>query len=121
MTFLKEQLLEKFDTRGNRRKLVDRNSEDRLRAGDIIRVHFRDRTNVLGQIIDINRCGTATNLLLRNKITRLGCEMRIPIFNPSITNIEIVEKPKKYLARSKHYYIRNTRLDVQDLEVAIKK
>ena len=94
-----------------------------LRAGDAIRVTYLDRTNVVGQVIAIKRSvnSVGTNILIRNKINKTGCEVRIPLFNPNIRNIEVINKPKKYLPRRKHFYIRNTKYDVGDVEASLKK
>lgn len=114
-------MYETLDPSGQRRELINKANPECLRAGDVIKVTYVDRTSVLGQIIAIKRSNTDSNILIRNKITRLGCEVRIPIFNPRIKNIEVIQRPKRYLARSKHYYIRNTRLDVGDLEANLRK
>lgn len=110
-----------LDPSGQRRALINKDSKNCLRAGDIIKVTYTDRTSVLGQIIAIKRSNTDSNILLRNKITKLGCEVRIPVFSPKIKNIEVIQKPARYLARAKQYYIRNTRLDVGDLEANIRR
>ena len=48
-------------------------------------------------------------------------EMRIPIFSPLIERIDVLRKSDGKRKRNKHYYIRNTRLDVGDLEAGLKK
>ena len=121
LTFLHKQLLKKYDPAGKRSALVDQKTG--LRAGDAIRVTYLDRTNVVGQGIAIKRSvnSVGTNILIRNKINKTGCEVRIPLFNPNIRNIEVINKPKKYLPRRKHFYIRNTKYDVGDVEASLKK
>lgn len=121
MTYLHKQLLQKHDPTGKRRALVDRTNG--LRAGDIIKVTYMDRTDVVGQIIAIKRGQTnlGTNILIRNKITRVGCEVRIPLFSPKLRNVELLHKPKQYNLRSKQYYIRNSKRDVDDLEAFVKR
>lgn len=116
MTYLHKELLQKYDPTGKRSALVDGHSG--LRSGDIIKVTYLDRTNVTGQIIAIKRgqFNVGGNILLRNKINKLGCEVRIPLYNPNIRNIELLHKPKKYMPRRKHFYIRNTKYDVGDVE-----
>lgn len=121
LSFLHKELYAKLDPTGKRRALIAKDSSSRLRSGDVIRVTYTDRSTVLGQVIAIKRSFTDSNILLRNKITKLGCEVRIPVFNPKIKNIELISQPKKYLSRAKHYYIRNTRLDVGDLEATLRK
>lgn len=121
VSFLHSQLLQKYDPTGKRTALV--NTSTGLRSGDIIKVTYLDRTNVTGQIIAIKRGqnNVGTNILLRNKINKLGCEVRIPLYNPNIRNIELVHKPKKYMPRKKHFYIRNSKYDVGDVETFLRK
>lgn len=118
---MQKQLLEKYDPTGKRRALV--NSISGLRAGDIIKVTYLDRTDVVGRVIGVKRGvnNVGTNILIRNKINRVGCEIRIPVFSPKLRNIEIVHKPEEYLPRAKQYYIRNTKLDVDDVEAFVKR
>lgn len=121
VSFIHKQLLKKYDPTGKRTALVDR--QKGLRAGDIIKVTYLDRTDVVGQVIAIKRGqnNVGTNILIRNKINRLGCEVRIPLYNPNIRNIELVHQPKKYLPRNKHFYIRNSKFDVGDVEALLRK
>ncbi|CUM53451.1 unnamed protein product [Debaryomyces fabryi] len=121
ISYLHKQLLQKYDPTGKRRALVDQDTG--VRSGDIIKVTYLDRTNVTGQVIAVKRSvnSVGTNILLRNKINKLGVEMRIPLFNPNIRNIEVVHKPKKYLPRRKQFYIRNTKYDVGDVENFVRK
>lgn len=119
LKFLHKELLKKHDPTGKRTELV---SPGGLRAGDVVKVTYNDRTTVLGQLIGIKRgnYNLGTNLHLRNKMNKIGVEMRVPLYNPNIKNIELVSLPNKYPSRKKHYYIRNNRLDVGDLESAPK-
>lgn len=121
MDYLHRQLLEKYDPTGKRRALVDQ--QKGIRAGDILKVSYLDRTNVIGQVIAIKRGhnNVAHNVLLRNKFNKLGIEIRVPIFNPKIKNIEILYKPKEYLSRRKQFYIRNSKYDVGDVENFLRK
>lgn len=121
MQFVKNELVKKYDPAGKRLALIDRRSG--LRAGDIIRVTYYDRSTNLGQVIAVKRGHNAigANILIRNKLTKVGCEVRVPLYNPRIRNIELLKQPKKYLPRAKHYYIRGTRYDVGDVSVALKQ
>lgn len=116
-----KQLIKKYDPVGKRAALVDQKTG--LRSGDSIRVTYMDRTSVVGQVIAIKRSvnSVGTNILIRNRVHRVGCEVRIPLFNPNIRNIEVLNKPKKYLPRRKHFYIRNSKYDVGDVEASVKK
>lgn len=121
MQYLHKNLLNKYDPTGKRRALVDQKSG--LRAGDIIKVTYLDKTSVIGQIIAIKRGvnNVGTNILIRNKINKLGVEVRIPLFNPRIRNIETLYKPEKYMSRRKHFYIRNSKYDVGDIEAFLSR
>lgn len=121
ISYLHKELLQKYDPTGKRRALVDQDTG--VRSGDIIKVTYLDRTNVIGQVIAVKRSvnSVGTNILLRNKINKLGVEVRIPLFNPNIRNIEVVHQPKKYLPRRKQFYIRNTKYDVGDVENFVRK
>lgn len=121
VSYLHEQLVKKYDPTGKRTELVS--GPDPLRAGDIIRVTYLDRTSIIGRILGIKRGqnNVGTNILIRNKITKLGCEVRVPLYSPTIRNIELLEKPKKYMPRRKQYYIRNTKYDVGDLDLVMRK
>ena len=122
LTYLNKQLLNKYDPTGKRRALV--HPQTGLRAGDVIRVTYLDRSEVVGRVIGVKRSmNTAgTNVLIRNKTNRVGCEVRIPIFSPKLRNVEVIYSPEKYLARGKQYYIRGTKLDVpDDVEAFVKR
>ncbi|CAH6723833.1 54S ribosomal protein Img1p, mitochondrial [[Candida] jaroonii] len=113
MSFLQNKLLAKYDPTGQRRKLAET-----LRAGDMIKVTYGDKSTAFGRIIAIKRGhnNVGHNILMRNKIGGLGVEVRVPLFNPTIKNIEVMHKPEKYLSRRKHFYIRNTKHDVGNIE-----
>lgn len=119
--YLHQQLLKKHDPTGRRTALVS--GPNKLRAGDLIRVSYLDRTEVIGRVIGIKRGqnNLGANILVRNRITNLGCEMRIPLFSPNIKLIELIQKPERYLPKNKHYYIRNSKYDVGDLEMLLRK
>lgn len=121
MQYLHKQLLQKYDPTGKRRALVDRSTG--IRAGDIIKVTYLDRSDVVGRVLAVKRGehNVGTNILIRNLINRVGCEIRIPVFSPRLRNIEVIYKPPKYLPRAKQYYIRNSKLDIDDLEAFLKR
>ncbi|KAI5964287.1 uncharacterized protein KGF55_002229 [Candida pseudojiufengensis] len=121
MKYIHKQLLEKHDPTGKRRELI--NYSKGLRSGDIIKITYLDRSDVTGRIIAIKRgqLNIGSNILLRTKLNRIGSEIRIPIFNPNIRNIEILYKPEKYMPRAAHYYIRESRKDVDDVEAFVRR
>ncbi|CCG21916.1 hypothetical protein CORT_0B01980 [Candida orthopsilosis Co 90-125] len=121
MTYIHKHLLSKHDPTGKRRELL--NYETGLRAGDIIKVTYLDRSDVTGRIIAIKRGqrNLGSNILLRTKLNRVGSEIRIPVYNPNIRNIEVLYKPKTYMPRAAHYYIRESRRDVDDVEAFVRR
>ncbi|KAI5956414.1 BUD23 [Candida jiufengensis] len=121
MKYIHKQLLEKHDPTGKRRELI--NYSKGLRAGDIIKVTYLDRSDVTGRIIAIKRgqLNLGSNILLRTKLNRVGSEIRIPVYNPNIRNIEVLYKPKEYMPRAAHYYIRESRRDVDDVEAFVRR
>ncbi|RLV95233.1 54S ribosomal protein IMG1 mitochondrial [Spathaspora sp. JA1] len=117
MEYLHKQLLKNHDPTGQRTKLINT-----LHAGDIIKITYMDRSDVTGQIIAIKKgqYNLGGNILIRSKLTRVGSELRVPVFNPNIRFIERLEKPEEYLPGIKQYYIRETSQDVADIEARIK-
>lgn len=125
MELIEESLYAKYDPSGWRRELISKENKEGLRSGDIIRVNYQNDPNnalgFVGYILAIDRNGPDSTILLRNKITKVGVELRVSLFNPIIERIDIIRKPHKYNGRLRHYYIRDTKLDVGDLETLIKK
>lgn len=107
LEYVQQKLLAKHDPTGKRRALV-KNDSTGLRAGDIIKVTYLDRSDVTGRVIGIKRgdLNLGTNILIRTTMNRVGSEVRIPVYNPNIRNIECLYKPEKYLPRGKQFYIR---------------
>lgn len=123
----KRQLDEKLDKDRTRRDLFDKHNEARIKTGDIVRVLYkRDKCsfdNFIGYVlaIDRKRLPEDTSLLLRNKIGKTAVELRVPVFSPLIDTFEIVKRANGKRQRNKHYYIRDTRLDVGELEALLRK
>ncbi|OUM52656.1 hypothetical protein BVG19_g1862 [[Candida] boidinii] len=116
MDYIKEAQYTKLDKNGLKRKLIDSKNRERLRSDDIVTVVYKNQKPITGMIIAIKKSGLASTILLRNKITGLGVEMHIPIFHPNILRVDIVRRPINYRPRARHYYIRNSRLDVNELD-----
>lgn len=118
-----QQQLAKLDPQGWRDRLIHGHKEQKLYAGDVVRIVYTTRAipQFLGQIIGINKRKTDSSILLRNIVTKVGVEMRVKIFSPLIQRIDLVKRPIKKLPRNKHYYIRHTKHEVKDLEAQVKK
>lgn len=113
----------RLDPKGLKTQLLDSSNPKRLRAGDVIRINYRNfsRAPLNGTVIAITRAGLTSSILIRNKVNRIGVEHRIPLFNPIIERIDILSRPAVYKRRAKHYYIRNNRLDVKEVTNSTKK
>lgn len=83
----------------------------RLRAGDIVRVGMKvtegDKTRVQtfeGTVISIRGSGPSATFTVRREVGRFGVERIFPLYNPLITNIDIVKRQK--VRRAKLTYLR---------------
>ncbi|ODQ82479.1 hypothetical protein BABINDRAFT_5440 [Babjeviella inositovora NRRL Y-12698] len=113
-----------LDPTGMKRKLIDASDPDHIRAGDVITVKFKNRKRgFTGLLMGISRSRTDTSLLLRNNITKLGVESRIPLFNPSVERVEVVTRNHRFRnKKSKLYFVRGTKFDVgTDLDQQLAK
>lgn len=120
MEYIKQAQYEKFDKTGSKRLALSLENKDRIRADDIVTIVYKNQKPVTGQVIMVKRTGIASTILLRNKITGLGVEMNIPVYHPNILRLDVVRRPAKYKPRNRHYYIRNSRLDVGEITASKK-
>lgn len=119
---VQKDFYEKYDPEGKKRALFDPTSPTYIQPGDVVRVTKSDKSSFIGMLIAINRRQLATNILLRTKITGVGVEQRYNIFNPAVTEVELLRVPKKRYASDKLYFIReNSKLDVGDVDSEIRK
>lgn len=119
---VKKQLYQKYDPDGKKRALFDPNSPTYIQPGDVVRVTKSDKSSFIGMLIAINQRDLATNILLRTKITGVGVEQRYNVFNPFISQVELLRVPRKRWASDKLYFIReNSKLDVGDVDSEIRK
>lgn len=123
----KEELDTTLDPTGWRRRLIDKHSGESLRAGDVVRVIYDKKKcnldNFIGYILSVNRKELVqdASLLLRNQVSKVMVEVRVPLFSPLIQRIDILKRSDGSRRRNKHYYIRGTRLDVGNLDSLVKK
>ncbi len=87
-----------------------------MKAGDAIKITLKSKVIFMGIAISIRKRLVDSNVLLRTKTSSIGVEMRYSVFNPNIDKIEIIQRPVKRPQRTRHYYIRGTKLDVSDTE-----
>lgn len=115
MEYIKQAQYNKFDKTQAKRTAISLSNPERIRAEDVVTVVYKNQKPVTGQVLMVKRSGLNSTILLRNKITGLGIEMNIPIFHPNITRLDVIRRPIKYKPRNRHYYIRNSRLDVGEI------
>ncbi|GMM29700.1 mitochondrial 54S ribosomal protein [Martiniozyma asiatica (nom. inval.)] len=115
MDYIHEAQYAKFDTNGSKRSLLDLNNPERIRADDIVSVVYKNQKPISGQVLMVKRKGIASNMLLRQKMGGLGVEIMVPLFHPQIARVDIIKRPQNYRPRNRHYYIRNSRLDVKEI------
>ncbi|AMD21461.1 HER182Cp [Eremothecium sinecaudum] len=124
---LGEANLKVLDPSGAKRKLLAKSGELHLKAGCIVRVVYDSSkcnyNNILGYVLSVTRRQLIqdASILLRNFHFRTAVETRVPIFSPLVERIDIIRMPDGKRRRNKHYYIRNTKLDVGDLEASMRK
>ncbi|CCK72034.1 mitochondrial 54S ribosomal protein bL19m KNAG_0I02480 [Huiozyma naganishii CBS 8797] len=96
-------------------------------VGDVVRVVYNRAKCAfdpfVGYVLGVNRKRVVqdASLLLRNAVAKTVVETRVPIFSPLVERIEVLKKSDGKRARNKHYYIRGTKLDVNNLEARLRK
>jgi large subunit ribosomal protein L19 len=105
-------------------KNVDR---PRLKAGDIVRVGMKvkegDKVRVQtfeGTVIGVRGSGPSTTFTVRREVGKFGVERIFPLYNPLITEIDIVKRQK--VRRAKLNYLRQAgRRRVKEDELAMQR
>lgn len=118
MDVFREKQVAKLDPTGWRSTLLKA-----VRSGDVVRVMYSSRAipPFVGQVIAISKSHTDTNFTLRNQVSKVGVEMKVKLYSPLVSRIDVVRKPHAYKKRNRQYYIRGNRLDVGDLEASLRK
>ncbi|SCU78088.1 LANO_0A02058g1_1 [Lachancea nothofagi CBS 11611] len=122
-----KDLNDSLDPQKWRRELISTHNKDRLRAGDVVRVAYNSQKckydNLMGYVLSVDRkvLTQDASILLRNQYAKTFVEVRVPIFSPLIDRIDLIRRADGRRQRGKHYYIRNTKLDVGDLEAGMRK
>lgn len=120
-------LKEKLDTDGWRFKLIDKHNKDCIKVGDVIRIIYNKEKcsydNFVGYILSVDRKEQVqdASVLLRNQVSKVMVEVRVPLFSPLVERVDILKKSDGSRKRNKHYYIRGTKLDVGNLESKLRK
>lgn len=56
--------------------------------------------------MNIRRRGVDTSILLRAQMTRIGTEMWVKVYSPTVVGIEVVQRAEKRARRARLYYMR---------------
>ena len=66
--------------------------------------------------MNIRRRGVDTSVLLRNQLTRMGTEMWVKVYSPTVVGIEVVQRAEKRARRARLYYMRYVHHHPKDRE-----
>lgn len=119
--------LQRLDSQGWKRQLVAKRGHQSLSAGDVVRVVYDQskcsHDNFVGYVLSVSRKELTqdSSILLRNQVSKTPVEMRVPVFSPLVQRIDLLKKTDGRRQRNRHYYIRDTKLDVGDLEAGLRK
>ncbi|CDR40396.1 CYFA0S05e00320g1_1 [Cyberlindnera fabianii] len=113
----------RLDPTSWRENLISPSSPDRIRTGDVLRVMYTSRSipPFVGQVIAVSKKGLDASITLRNNISKIGVEVKVKVYSPLIQRVDVVRRPHQYKKRNRQYYIRETRLDVGDLEASLRR
>ena len=56
--------------------------------------------------MNIRRRGVDTSILLRAQLTRIGTEMYVKVYSPTVVGIEVVQRAEKRARRARLYHMR---------------
>ncbi|OAX84427.1 ribosomal protein L19 [Emergomyces africanus] len=116
-----EDQLAIYDPTGERKALFDKRNPQSVRVGDVLRVTFKSGDPFAGVCLNIRSRGLDTSFLLRNKLTRIGCEMWIKVFSPTVQAVEIVQRTEKRKRRARLTYMRKPRHDMGSVEGIVRQ
>ncbi|PNS16526.1 ribosomal protein L19 [Sphaceloma murrayae] len=110
-----------LDPSGQRTRLFSPDNPERINPGDVVLVRMANSDPVSGVCINIRRRNPIdTAILLRNQLTRVGVEMWVKVYSPSVTGIEVVQRKEKRARRARLYYMRNPKHDVGSVEGLVR-
>lgn len=101
-----EQQLAILDPKSSRTRLFNKRNPDGAKVGDILLVRFRSGDPFAGVCMNIRKRGVDTGILLRSQLTRIGTELWVKVYSPTVTGIEVVQKAAKRARRARLYYLR---------------
>ncbi|PGH12976.1 ribosomal protein L19 [Helicocarpus griseus UAMH5409] len=109
------------DPTGERKALFDRRNHQSVKVGDVLRVTFKSGDPFAGVCLNIRARGLDSGFLLRNRLTRVGCEMWIKVFSPNVQSVEIVQRTEKRKRRARLYYMRHPRHDMGSVDGIVRQ
>ena len=110
-----------LDPSGSRKRLFNPENREGAKAGDILHVKFKSGETFSGVIMSVKQRGVDTSVLLRNHLTRVGAEMQIKIFSPTVQSMEVVQKTQKRKRRARLYYLRHPKHDVGSVDNVVNQ
>ncbi|EER41201.1 mitochondrial ribosomal protein [Histoplasma capsulatum H143] len=110
-----------YDPTGERKAMFDKRNPHCVRVGDVLRVTFKSGDPFAGVCLNIRSRGLDTSFLLRNKLTRIGCEMWIKVFSPLVQAVEIVQRTEKRKRRARLTYMRKPKHDMGSVEGIVRQ
>ncbi|KAK2842945.1 hypothetical protein FQN49_005963 [Arthroderma sp. PD_2] len=109
-----------LDPTGERKSLFDKKNPQGAKVGDILRVTFKNGDPFAGVCLNIRQRGVDTAFLLRNKLTRISCEMWVKAYSPNVAGVEIVQRTEKRKRRANLTYMRNPSHDMGSVENIVR-
>ena len=76
-------------------------------------VRFKTGEPFAGVVMSIRRRGPDSSILLRNHLTRVGTELWVKIYSPTVVGMEVVRRSEKKIRRARLYYLRYVMLHVR--------
>lgn len=107
--------LEVLDPSGERATLFSRKNPEGAKVGDILRVTFKNGDPFAGVCLNIRSRGLDTAFLIRNQLTKVGCEMWIKVHSPNVKGVEVVQRTPKRKRRARLYYMRYVLFRTSDI------
>ncbi|EEQ28976.1 hypothetical protein McanMca71_000967 [Microsporum canis] len=109
-----------LDPTGERKALFDPKNRQGAKVGDILRVTFKNGDPFAGVCLNIRQRGVDTAFLLRNKLTRISCEMWVKAYSPNVAGVEVVQRTEKRKRRAKLTYMRQPAHDMGSVENIVR-
>ncbi|GBF60963.1 54S ribosomal protein subunit [Trichophyton mentagrophytes] len=109
-----------LDPTGARKALFDPKNRQGAKVGDILRVTFKNGDPFAGVCLNIRQRGVDTAFLLRNKLTRISCEMWVKAYSPNVVGVEVVQRTEKRKRRAKLTYMRKPAHDIGSVENIVR-